>query len=313
MHRLKKRGERGVKQKKKDNNKFDFDNEVFIGISSNNNKNNLKPKSKNTTKKSTKNSSKKKQKKPKKKKSLKIVKIAILLIILFAVVAFLCMAPMFNIKEIIVEKNDKVSSDELKKLSGIGESNNLFTVSKKEIREKLGKNPYIDEIKINRVFPNKIKFVVKERTPDFLVQYNEGEYIYIDDNGYILERSNEKLELPILLGFSTKFDDMIQNPNNKNRLNEDDLKKLDTVLKIMNVAENYEVNNLITKIDVSNSKDYKLILETENKVAYLGKADDLNTRILWMKEIINSEQGNKGEIFVNGNLNEDAPFFRQSV
>ena len=60
-----------MKQKKKDDNKFDFDNEVFIGISSNNNKNNSKPKSKNTTKKPTKNSSKKKQKNPKKKKPLK--------------------------------------------------------------------------------------------------------------------------------------------------------------------------------------------------------------------------------------------------
>ena len=303
-----------MKQKKKDNNKFDFDNEVFIGISSNNNKNTSKTKSKGTSKKIKKNSNKKKkQKKPEKKKSLKIVKVAVFLIILSIGLVFLCLSPIFNIKEIIVEKNEKVSSEELKELSGIGESNNLFTISKKEIREKIGKNPYIGDIKINRVFPNKIKLVVKERTPDFLVQYNEGEYIYIDDNGYILEHSNEKLELPILIGFSTNLDDMIQNLNNKSRLNEDDLKKLNTVLKIMNVAEDCEVNNLITKIDVSDSKDYKLILESENKVAYLGKADDLNTRILWMKEIISSEQGNKGEIFVNGNLNEDAPFFRESV
>ena len=45
----------------------------------------------------------------------------------------------------------------------------------------------------------------------------------------------------------------------------------------------------------------------------LGSCSDLNTRILYMKDIIEKEKGIKGEVFINGNLTEDRVFFRESV
>ena len=315
-----------MKQKKKkpakSSNKFDFDHEVIIGISSSSSRTNKvgkaanqkKTTKTNQTKNRKSNNSNLKKKQKKKKSKINIVKIFVVLMLLIGSGCFLCLSPMFNIENIVVEgASQRVSAEEVSSLSGIPLYTNIFLINKKEIEENIGRNSYVDSVEINRVLPNKIKITIKEREPAFLIEFTEGKYIYLSQNGYILEASGEKLELPILIGFSTNLEEMIKNENNKNRLNEEDLERLDIVIKIFNVAKNYEVDGLITKIDVSDSENYKLILESEEKTVYLGKCNDLNTRILWMKEIMISEKGNKGEIFVNGDLNEDAPFFRESV
>ena len=111
----------------------------------------------------------------------------------------------------------------------------------------------------------------------------------------------------------TSMDTLININNNSVRLCEADLKKLDTVANIIETSKNYEVDKYITKIDISDNTDYKLILEEEQKIVYLGSCTDLNTRILFMKEILNNEKGKKGELFINSNLSEHPAYFREAV
>ena len=91
------------------------------------------------------------------------------------------------------------------------------------------------------------------------------------------------------------------------------MKKFDVITNIIDTAKNYEVDTYITKIDVGDINDVKLDLQAEQKIVYLGSCSDLNTRILYMKDIIEKEKGIKGEVFINGNLTEDRVFFRESV
>lgn len=311
-----------MKQKKnkksKVDNKFDFDNDVIIGISSNNsdskNKSHKKNKKKNN-KKNIVNSSKNKKTKVKpnkvKKKHGLFFRIGILGVFIIGGICFLVLSPMFNIKEIVVEDNEVISEEKIISLSGVTVDENIFRISKSSIRKNVESEPYIESVNVKRVFPNRLEIIVEERVPRFLVEYTDGKYIYIDKNGYVLEFSNEKLELPILIGTSTEFESMIDTEGNENRLNEKDLKRLNVVLKIISIAESNEILDLITKIDFSDSSDYKLVLDSIGKIVHLGDCNDLNTRILWAKEIINSEKDNRGEIFVNSN--EKPPFFRESI
>ena len=311
-----------MKQKKnkksKVDNKFDFDNDVIIGISSNNsdskNKSHKKNKKKNN-KKNIVNSSKNKKTKVKpnkvKKKHGLFFRIGILGVFIIGGICFLVLSPMFNIKEIVVEDNEVISEEKIISLSGVTVDENIFRISKSSIRKNVENEPYIESVNVKRVFPNRLEIIVEERVPRFLVEYTDGKYIYIDTNGYVLEFSNEKLELPILIGTSTEFESMIDTEGNENRLNEKDLKRLNVVLKIISIAESNEILDLITKIDFSDSSDYKLVLDSIGKIVHLGDCNDLNTRILWAKEIINSEKDNRGEIFVNSN--EKPPFFRESI
>lgn len=50
------------------------------------------------------------------------------------------------------------------------------------------------------------------------------------------------------------------------------------------------------------------------KTAYLGNATDINTRILYVKGIIEEEKGIEGDIIINGELNSDrGVIFRKKV
>ena len=56
-----------------------------------------------------------------------------------------------------------------------------------------------------------------------------------------------------------------------------------------------------------------MFLEEEQKTVYLGDCTNLDTRMLFVKTILEKEKNNAGEIFVNMNLNEKNPFFREKV
>ena len=88
---------------------------------------------------------------------------------------------------------------------------------------------------------------------------------------------------------------------------------MDTIIKIFETAAVHNIDGLITKIDISDEKNYTLILETEGKIVYLGEATDLNTRMIYLSGILNREKGISGEIFLNMNLNTEDAFFREKI
>ena len=99
-------------------------------------------------------------------------------------------------------------------------------------------------------------------------------YIYLNNQGYILDKSSEKKDVPILVGIITDVSDLQKG----NRLSVEDLTKLDTANRILETANNNGILPLISQIDISDSKNYTLYLESEKKIVYLGDCSNLNTR-----------------------------------
>lgn len=320
-----------MKQKKKEqvNNKFNFDDEYIIGVSNSasstkqkqNKSKAKKKKSKvkqvkkvNTQKSTTKVTNKRIKMNDKKRRvKVKIVKFVAVVCLFVGAGCFLCLSPNFNVQEIIVEGNSLIPADTIRSVSKIELYKNIFLMDKSDIISNIEKEPYVDSVKVSRVFPNKMKLSIKERTEKYLVQYTEGKYAILDGQGYVLAITNELKDLPVILGTETNMEELIKINSNKNRLCEADLKKLDTVANIIETCKNYEVYEYITQIDIADGSDIKLIMQGEEKIVYLGSCSDLNTRILYMKEILNVEKGKKGEMYINGNLSEDYVFFRENV
>ena len=48
------------------------------------------------------------------------------------------------------------------------------------------------------------------------------------------------------------------------------------------------------------------------KTVYLGDCSELNTRILYLKSILETSQGKRGELFLNVDLNSQEAYFRPS-
>lgn len=243
-----------------------------------------------------------------KKKTTKIIKIILLLVLIVGAMVFALLSPIFNIQNIEIVGNEQITKEEIKSLSGIQMNDNIFKVRNKKVYNNIKQNAYIRDVKIHKILPNKIKLEIEERKPSYMLEYGNG-YVYVNKQGYMLEISSIKKELPILIGTSTSKEDY----KDGNRLNEEDLVKLGIVIKIMDAAQSNEIEKLITKIDVANPDNYTLYLETERKVAYLGDCSNLETRMLFLVGILDKEKDSAGEIFINMNLNTDDAFFRESV
>ena len=259
------------------------------------------PKSKNT--KEIKNT-KPNNAKPKSKK-IKVLIISIL--VLIAIIAAM-LSPLFNIKNIQVVGNTILSSEEIISISGIKTEENMFKVMKLKTIDRIKENAYINEVAIHKKLPNTIEIQVKERKPSFMLEYGNG-YVYLSNQGYMLEISSIKKDIPTISGTTTSK----ENYKPGNRLNKDDLEKLGTVIKIMAVAKTHNIENLITTIDISNSDNYTLRLEQEKKTVYLGDCSYLETRMSSLMSILENEKDIEGEIFINMNINTRKPYFRESI
>lgn len=295
------------------NEKINLDNEIIIGLTpkkdessnkknSKKNKRKNKPNSKSTKKEKNKKKTKKgknntqtpknKKKSTKKRATLKIVKwTSILAIIAVAIVLFM-MSSVFNINQIVVLNNNKISSQEIINLSGIQIGTNMFKTTNKMIKKGLKINPYIEDVKIKRSINGVMTLEVEERTPTYMLKFANA-YVYINNQGYMLEITETPLELPIITGFATPTEEIKEG----NRLVVEDLKKLEDVIRIIESAKNNSLGNMITQIDISDSTNYILTIESEAKTVQFGDISNVNIKLLKIEALIQQEKGVSGEIY----------------
>ena len=238
-----------------------------------------------------------------------VTKIILLIAVIIGLLIFLMLSPIFNIKNIVVEKNEQIESEQIISLSNIQKDTNIFKVSNQDTIAKIKENPYVKSVAIKRKLPDTVKLVITERKTKFVLEYGSS-YAYIDNQGYILEISaNKKEGVPKVTGYETAQENIL--PGNK--LCDNDLEKISTVLKIIYSAKSAEIDNIITTINIADENNFSLYLESEGKTAYLGNCTSLDTRMLYVKVIMEKERGHEGEIFVDMDLNEKNPFFREKV
>lgn len=304
MERKKER-EKRIKERnniQKEENEFDFDTETVIGMTNKNNK-----KKQDEMKKEF---AKKQRKRDKRLKRIKFfLKLILLIGVTSGIIAFATCSPIFNIQNIEVTNNKQLSPETIISLSELSVGQNIFKFWKNDVENKIKSNAYIESVELKRVFPNKLQINIQEREPKFSVPVL-GEYAYINTQGYILEITQNQLNLPIITGISTKEEEI--KPGN--RLNNKDLTELEIILKIISAMKENQLDKEVTSIDISNKNDYIIYMQNEKKKIHLGDGSNLSNKMLYVIAIINEEKGKEGEIFANGDLNQKFKvYFREKV
>ena len=315
--------------KKSKQEKYNADNEIIIGVTTVNHEKRVEDKKaarKNNAKKRTNHNKKENRKRLVKDEDIieeipkdKIIKknnkkrvavcFALSFIILIACMIFLMTTPKFNITEIKVDGYNKNSEETYISLTQIELNTvNIFTISKNNIIKNIKENPYVESVQIKRELPGTLHITIKERTTAYQVQNND-KYIYLDKQGYVLEIGNELKNTTKIIGLDCTNKEVMDGQ----RLENNDLIKLDLILKIINQCKYNNIENNITEVDVSNKSNVKLNIDKGNKIVYLGDASSINERILWLKTILEKEKKNKGEIFINGDLNDSRIYFKPMV
>ena len=244
------------------------------------------------------------------KRIFKIIKWLMLIAIIIGGIIFAMLSPIFNITNIEVVGNAKISSDTIISLSGLNINQNIFNFRTSDVVENIKQNAYIDKVEIDRNLPDELKITVTEREPTYMFTFGNA-YVYINNQGYILEITSEKGNFPMITGYQTPEEQIIEG----NRLCTDDLQRLEDVLRIMEAARSVDggVDKLITQIDISDKSNYILTLEKEKKQVYLGDASNLGTKMLWINKLLEEEKDNEGIIFINVDLINSEPYFRRKV
>ena len=241
-----------------------------------------------------------------KKSSKKIATIFSLIILVAMIIVFLLAAPIFNINNIKVEGNEKVSAEEIISLSQLKKGENIFKFNN-SIISNIKQNKYIENVTITRKLPDTVKITVEERKIKYQINLINS-FAYIDKNGYILENSTVKKEVPVIAGLSITENELL----NKERLDSEDLQKINKIIKIMDATKAINISDIITEINTENENDYIIYVESKNKKIHIGNTSNLTNKMLYVKKILENEEGKSGEVFVNGDINSGfKPYFRE--
>ncbi len=331
-----KKSSRQIEKRKEENTKderFNFDEEIIIGLKriDDGKEKVQKSKSKNGKEKKRKMDKPQKQKeqvpkesiekrkpiektltkeqriaKQKQKIVFRFIKWTTLLCMIIGAGIYALLSPIFNIKRIEVVGNVKLSKEEIISLSKIELEQNMFSYQTKEVISHIKENAYVDRINVKRKIPDTIELIISERKASFMIAFANA-YALVNNQGYILEIVSKEQELPLLEGIKTEQEQIQEG----NRLCMEDLQKLSDVLQIMESATSNEINNWISSIDITNTDNYILKLQKHKKIVHLGDTSDLSTKMLWIIEFSEKEKNTQGEIILN--IDIDKPIFRRNV
>lgn len=149
--------------------------------------------------------------KPKKKKPFRfrLILFLLLLIPIGLGVYYVLSLPIWNIQEVVVNGAKMLSAEEIKSLSSVPISENLFLSSFARVRSNLGKITAIKKFNIYRIPPATVLIRVEERKPIAVVILEDKSAI-VDGEGFILNRNPNltlnvpnMTELPVVLGIAS--------------------------------------------------------------------------------------------------------------
>ncbi|MCX7022602.1 MAG: FtsQ-type POTRA domain-containing protein [bacterium] len=112
----------------------------------------------------------------------------------------------FGLKQVAVEGNTVVTDAQIQSLLPMGE--NLFSLDTDEIVQRLSRHPYLAQVQIDKVYPDKLVVRVIERTPACYLA--EGPLQLLAGNGTVLPMYGESeagrgdgavFDLPVVTGY----------------------------------------------------------------------------------------------------------------
>ncbi len=126
----------------------------------------------------------------KKRKTKKTFRARPLLILLLLVVvgaaAGLLFSPVFRVSTVWCEGNQRIEQETILEAAQVKIGGNLFLQRMPKIKRRVQNIPMIEDVRIHRVFPDKIRITVTERTPAAYL-HNDQKLIVLDLTGRVIE------------------------------------------------------------------------------------------------------------------------------
>ncbi len=97
-------------------------------------------------------------------------------------------SPRLNLQEVRVSGTQRLTAEEVSRLSGIRPGQNIFHVNLVRVSDRLRQIPFVREAVVSREFPHAVLVEVRERTPEFQVSAGE-KLLDVDDQGVVFQEA----------------------------------------------------------------------------------------------------------------------------
>ncbi|MBI4744375.1 MAG: FtsQ-type POTRA domain-containing protein [Actinobacteria bacterium] len=190
----------------------------------------------------------------------------------------------FDIKEIKVLNNQRISTQEILKLSGLSRNNSLLKVNAREIEDKIKENPWVRDVEVARRLPGTIELKIRERKPIMALFYNDSYYL-IDKDQMILSSTPTNENMPVIK------DVQVFNPEVGRQIRSERIAS--AILCFLRINEN--IRNLIVSISVSEFNE--LYISTKDGIdIYFGKAKSFSKKNYILDTLLTQARLNKEKI-----------------
>ena len=206
-------------------------------------------------------------------------KLIIFLVCAILVIVLIMFSPLFNFEYVTVSGNFQIETDEILERAGLDDYTNFFLFNTSRARRNILENLYIEQVVINRTFPDTVEIIVQERFLSGFIEHLEGMFLYIDENGRVLDvRSYRAEDLPIITGLRfTRF-------QLGQTLEVDNPDAFSTVVTYSRLLNRHGLVDIVTQLDVSNHNNARLRLYDIE--VYLGDTVNAHHKILTLREIV---------------------------
>ncbi len=184
----------------------------------------------------------------------------------------------FRIKEIRVEGSQRFSQEEVIAQSGVQVGQNMFLVSKKQIKENIEAQPYLQYSHVSYELPSTLIIHVTEKTAYGAIPF-DGQYAFIDETGTVLQISAEANQVPVIQGMSVTSaveGQPIQGPSTY---------QMHVYQELMPKLLNQSFADRIVEVDLTQPASIHVILDTGMTIR-LGTTDSLDKKLEWINTLM---------------------------
>jgi len=199
--------------------------------------------------------------------------------LMLAVGAALALTVFFNITDITVVNESRYSDEEIIEAGGVVIGDNLLRLHSSEIKSDIIKEfPYIESVKLHRVFPTELQLEVSEASIAAAIERDER-YLLISANGRVLEEISARPEgSPRIIGPEVK------KLEEGDYLPEQESERLPALIKILELIGQNKLTG-IDVIDLRDMRDIRMLYRGRVSIE-LGNIGDIEYKIKAICSII---------------------------
>lgn len=201
--------------------------------------------------------------------------ILISVVVLLSIIVFL--TPLFNVRTVEINGNNRVSGDTIREQLPFAEGDNLFKITESSVKNKLSDIAYIQEVQVEKkYFPPEVIIAVNEKKPVAAIAMN-GSYAVLDMRCEILEEGGEIPEGIAELVYYHEDADSFR----------DDKSAIAELSKFFEIADKIELTDKITGIELL--EDNKINFEYDGRLKVIcGSGIDMEKKLPLLKETVNN-------------------------